>query len=637
MGQSKDGISTGGFLTQNYPQLIGGPKTFLSDDFLKIQRTNGTLGNLVNGEVYSIWEYVNAAVSGDDLGNHVATQNLKMGNYFITHSGGTKQGIKLGNDGSVGIGFDGVFNWNPTSEYPFTVKGAKARKGYLVGFAQQSSGENTLRLTGATETTSNNFIDGDIDGSLKFAINYKGGADFKDSLAVQKAITGGGGKFSLSAGGDLTLTGSTTTQALTVKNAATFSSSTSFSAATVFSGTTQFSNTATFNKAATFKESATFTKSTVFNESPVFNKNITLASGATIIDSNGNSAGVNPGQGLERDADGNIKINLGVSPSTSFALDFINNLPNRHCGLEFDDDNGLRLSTKETTAATAHFHAVVCHPTPQSNVNATFGVEGGQVTLKKPGSATSSGDYIIDSYRDTDNGYWTISPSELNSDNGYNAATANAASKELGRDVLRIGHEHSKVLGLYIGEKMLVTNQHMRIADGNGHACLYAGSGKHGSLDTANPPGSSTDGHFVFRTTKDVNDLSKGYTEMAAIKKTGVYALSVKLTSDRRLKKDIKKLNSAELLKKALKLKPSSFKNKIQNEENKTSLGFIAQEVEKIIPEAVSTREEEIETRGLENTLSISYEQIIPVLCGAIQEQQKQIEELKKDIKKLKG
>ena len=621
MGQSKNGISTGGFLTQNYPQLIGGPKTFLSDDFLKIQRTNGTLGGLVDGQVYNIWEYVNAASSGDNLGNHVATENLKMGSYFITHSGGSQQGIKFGNDGSVGIGFDGAFNWDPTSQYPFTVKGSKAGNGYLVGFAQEASGVSTLRLTGAAETTSQNFIDGDIGGSLKFNIDYKGGAHFKDNLVVGKAITGGNGKFLLGATGDLTLNGSTTTQALTVKKNATFTSSASFSAAATFGGATTFSNTATFNKATTFKESATFSKSTVFNESPVFNKNITLASGATIVDADGQSAGANPGQGLQRDTDGNLKIKFGAHFNASVG--------GAHCGLEFDDNGGLRLSTQESTCSQGNFHAVISHPQPGADR------EGGHITLKKHSTGTGN-DYIIDSFRDIDNTYWSLHPQDITTSKGYSKDTANSASKTAGRDVLRIGHDNSKVLGLYVGETMIVTNQHMRIADGNGHACLYAGSGKHGTM-ASNGTDSSVNGHFVFRTATDTNDLSKGYITMAKIASNGMWTLGTAVSSDRRLKKDIKKLDSGELLKKALKLKPSSFKKKIQNKENKTSFGLIAQEVQKIMPEIVSVMKEEIESGGLKNTLSICYEQIIPVLCGAIQEQQKQIEELKKDVKKLKS
>ena len=51
--------------------------------------------------------------------------------------------------------------------------------------------------------------------------------------------------------------------------------------------------------------------------------------------------------------------------------------------------------------------------------------------------------------------------------------------------------------------------------------------------------------------------------------------------------------------------------------------GFIAQEVEKIIPELITGGE----------TKYVNYQGIIPVLVEAIKEQQKQIDELKSKLK----
>ena len=60
-----------------------------------------------------------------------------------------------------------------------------------------------------------------------------------------------------------------------------------------------------------------------------------------------------------------------------------------------------------------------------------------------------------------------------------------------------------------------------------------------------------------------------------------------------------------------------------------SQLGFIAQDMEKIIPEVVTT-----DNNGYKG---MSYERITPVLTAAIQEQQKQIEELKAENKKLES
>ena len=59
-------------------------------------------------------------------------------------------------------------------------------------------------------------------------------------------------------------------------------------------------------------------------------------------------------------------------------------------------------------------------------------------------------------------------------------------------------------------------------------------------------------------------------------------------------------------------------------------IGVIAQEIEKVIPEVVN----QDENSGLK---SVSYGNITAVLIEAVKEQQKQIEELKQEIKELKG
>ncbi|MBU4199661.1 MAG: VCBS repeat-containing protein [Verrucomicrobia bacterium] len=69
----------------------------------------------------------------------------------------------------------------------------------------------------------------------------------------------------------------------------------------------------------------------------------------------------------------------------------------------------------------------------------------------------------------------------------------------------------------------------------------------------------------------------------------------------------------------------------VHPEKTINEIGMVAQDVEKVIPEAVGIPEDE--NRQL---WSISYDTIIPVLVKAIQEQQAQIETLKQDIQALK-
>jgi len=96
-----------------------------------------------------------------------------------------------------------------------------------------------------------------------------------------------------------------------------------------------------------------------------------------------------------------------------------------------------------------------------------------------------------------------------------------------------------------------------------------------------------------------------------------VYAGAFLYSSDINLKKNIKPLGSE--LDKILALQPVSFDWKA---DSKPDVGFIAQEVEKIFPEVVHTN-------ATTNLKSIDYPKLTVFLVQALQEQQKEIEQLK--------
>jgi len=58
-------------------------------------------------------------------------------------------------------------------------------------------------------------------------------------------------------------------------------------------------------------------------------------------------------------------------------------------------------------------------------------------------------------------------------------------------------------------------------------------------------------------------------------------------------------------------------------------MGMIAQEVEKVVPEVVHTAEDEMRIKAIE------YQYMVGLLVEAIKVQQKQIEELKGEIREL--
>ncbi|MBR6083158.1 MAG: tail fiber domain-containing protein, partial [Salinivirgaceae bacterium] len=127
-----------------------------------------------------------------------------------------------------------------------------------------------------------------------------------------------------------------------------------------------------------------------------------------------------------------------------------------------------------------------------------------------------------------------------------------------------------------------------------------------------------------------------------------ISAESLVQRSDIRFKKDVQTLDGA--LDKVLKLRGVSYywKNKeeikaLPNtttlnpdgaeelnydfEANKKQVGVIAQEVEEIMPELVST--------DMNGYKSVDYTKLTPVLIEAIKEQQKQIDELKRLVEEL--
>ncbi|MEM6699038.1 MAG: tail fiber domain-containing protein, partial [Bacteroidota bacterium] len=98
--------------------------------------------------------------------------------------------------------------------------------------------------------------------------------------------------------------------------------------------------------------------------------------------------------------------------------------------------------------------------------------------------------------------------------------------------------------------------------------------------------------------------------------------------SDRKLKKDIQSLSSAQL-EKIMQLSPKSYLFKSQKNARR-SFGLIAQEVQKIYPNIVVDMGEK---KG--EQLGVSYTELIPVLITGIQEQQVQIETLEERIEQL--
>ena len=112
------------------------------------------------------------------------------------------------------------------------------------------------------------------------------------------------------------------------------------------------------------------------------------------------------------------------------------------------------------------------------------------------------------------------------------------------------------------------------------------------------------------------NGTTRLATSSAGVSVTGALTASGDITafSDERLKSDIETIDNA--LDKVMNMRGVSFTKQAEK-----GIGVIAQEIEKILPEVVTDGEYQ----------SVAYGNIVGVLIEAIKEQQKQIDELKKD------
>lgn len=121
-----------------------------------------------------------------------------------------------------------------------------------------------------------------------------------------------------------------------------------------------------------------------------------------------------------------------------------------------------------------------------------------------------------------------------------------------------------------------------------------------------------------------------------------VVANSFVTFSDRRAKQNITDLHKG--LSEVMQLRPVTYQyiSKIDPAQRQR-LGLIAQEVKEIVPEAVVTEDIDInpETGEIQRKkgeyIAMNYQELLPVLINAIQEQQDQIEALKAEIVELKA
>ena len=97
------------------------------------------------------------------------------------------------------------------------------------------------------------------------------------------------------------------------------------------------------------------------------------------------------------------------------------------------------------------------------------------------------------------------------------------------------------------------------------------------------------------------------------------------VSSDARLKENVTTIDSC--LGKVMQLNPVKYSFKKDNLSQPNKYGLLAQELEQVVPEVVSTSE--MKSDGVENIKGVSYQELVPILIKAIQELKAEVDALK--------
>lgn len=248
------------------------------------------------------------------------------------------------------------------------------------------------------------------------------------------------------------------------------------------------------------------------------------------------------------------------------------------------------------TAGSIYSYNSMCVGNNSGACNSTGGVVIGLVNASANVNIPSSGNVIFNNGSSV--GIGTANPSlgKLTIDGGTGYAVY-ASTAGMGTAIYG-GTTNSEAVGLY--GQSLGTNSAGVVGSGIGYGVQGVSSSGYGIF------GQSTTGYA-------------GYFNGKGRFTGNLEALSFIYNSDRSLKKNIRTLDSS--LGKILQLRGVSFDWK---QDNKSSIGLVAQEVEKVYPELVSMNEEGFK--------SVQYGNLVAPLIEAIKEQQKKIDQLETKI-----
>jgi hypothetical protein len=185
--------------------------------------------------------------------------------------------------------------------------------------------------------------------------------------------------------------------------------------------------------------------------------------------------------------------------------------------------------------------------------------------------------------------------------------------------------------------------------DSNCNVCVYKGFVIKGTSGTGNPTLANNDTGFVQDNTFGASLFfgntytagGKGYIVFAA-NGTQVGGVTANLTntavlyqttSDYRLKENVTEYTGATESLRALPVREYNF---ISDPES-TQQGFLAHELQEIVPQAVSGKKDEVDADGNPKYQGVDYSLVVPLLTAALKESIARIDELERKVSELEG
>lgn len=566
------------------------------------QMTSGATNGYVlqsDGAGNGTWVDPSSLSSGDNLGNHTATENIRLNNRWLSNDGGN-EGLQIDNSGRIAM------NGSTVNNYGLTVyNGAffsTDTNADPVIIARQPDMEERLQIGLTDNDVFYRYVNDEEQGKVSFTIQNTdtetgGGADANTSQVLTLYADQNGSHVGIN-------TANPTTYALEVSGV---TSTTNFrmtnGATNGYVLTSDANGNASWQAAGSspWQYDGNSIKSNVSGaNNDIQDKNHSVAGGQNNTVNANYSATFGRNHSLQADytftAGNDVDVTSGGTFSAGFGLSVDLEAPYTFAA-------GQNLNVEDNHSAAFGYNNTVQSP---------YGFVAGRdntIGTGDPGAAVFGGS------NDVNSNYTLVA--------GYNNYVNNS------RFSLTVGEDNSNQ-----GSHSFISGENSAITVNSNHAVALGRRAK-----------VQHNGSFVFKDDDDTELASSSSDQMMMGFSGGYrfytndgYTTGVRLNtgnntwsslSDRRAKTQIEDLATAT--DRVAALRPVEYFYKSDSLRTHKTMGFIAQEVAEVLPEVVDVPNQ------AEQMYTIRYTELIPILTKALQEQQQANVDLESEVDTLRG